>query len=962
MRVLIVAKTRRGTGACVGGMTQHGESVRLIASDAAHNEHAGLEYNVGDVWEVEFEPDAAIIPPHVENIIVHSARRLKQAEDIAGIIERFMPPVSGGPENLFDSTLQHLPSGALFIAERTGVPERSTMFWRPDEALEMDVEGKRIRYRYPTPDGGRLLTFVGFQEPLGVIPAGTLLRVSLAHWWRPSDKPDEELRCHAQLSGWFTTPAAAGVSPPDFPPKPDRKSERIEVRRHDERGADLTQARRILKQTFGFTDFHPLQADVIGRLLQRKDTLVIMPTGGGKSLCYQLPALMQDGLTVVVSPLIALMQDQVSQLRELGVGATFLNSTLSHHEYVATTHRIREGRIRILYVAPETLLRPETLVLLEHSRVRCIAIDEAHCISEWGHDFRPEYRQLLPVRQRFPGAVCAALTATATPRVREDIRRLLQLPADGEFIASFNRPNLMLGVRLRGDGPDQTLAFLEGHRGQSGIIYCSSRKQVDQLAAELRARHWPAIAYHAGMDADSRRKNQEEFLREDAAIMVATVAFGMGINKSNVRFVLHYNLPKDIEGYYQEIGRAGRDGLPADCLLLHSRTDAVRIRKFIEEGAPSERAGRQARLDALIRYAETTGCRRRPLLGYFGEAHEGPCGQCDNCRKDEAPGEQVDVTEAAQKFLSCVAGTGEVYGAAHVIEVLRGSRSQRVLDRRHDRLSTHGTGKERTKEDWRELAQQFIEQGLLEQDLQYGGLRLTAKSHPVLKGERVLVRCKPATCAPRPAKDARAEHDPGLFEALRKLRRELAAQAGMPPYIIFSDRALVEMAAQRPRTPEQFLAINGVGQAKLAHYGEPFLKEIRDYCSAQGTAPSPPPDSAATRCKTTERMTGRRRQEEIGEAFAAGESLETLARRLNLKRTTVLEHLERFVEAGGKADGLQLLSCSRLGKPERERVLRAFKQHGTERLGPIYRALGGSVSYEELRLVRLWMASGQSPR
>lgn len=720
---------------------------------------------------------------------------------------------------------------------------------------------------------------------------------------------------------------------------------------------DSQRVRQVLKQTFGFAEFHPLQEDIVQRLLKRQDTLVIMPTGGGKSLCYQLPALLHDGLTVVVSPLIALMQDQVSQLRELDVSAGFLNSTLSHHEYVAVTHRIRAGDIRILYVAPETLLRPEMLVLLDQSRVTCLAVDEAHCISEWGHDFRPEYRQIQSVRERFPDAVCVALTATATQRVREDIRRLLALPGDGEFVASFDRPNLLLRVRSRRDGLGQTIEFLEQHRGHAGIIYCSSRKQVDQLAAELSARGWSALAYHAGMAAEDRRRNQDQFIRDDATIMVATIAFGMGINKSNVRFVLHYNLPKDVESYYQEIGRAGRDGLPAECLLLYNRADAVTIRRFIEEGAASERAGRQARLDAVIRYAEARGCRRGPLLSYFGESHDGGCGHCDNCRQPtERSGKLTDVTEAAQKFFSCVVRTGEIFGAAHVIDVLRGSRSQRVIDRRHDRLSTYGIGKDLSKETWRDLVQQFIEQGLLEQDLKYGSLKLTTKSRAVLKGETVLARHEPVRLAPVLTDTSPAEHNPDLFEELRKLRRELATQAGLPPYIIFTDRALVEMAAHLPRTPEQFLAINGVGEAKLAHYGEVFLKVIGQFCGESETpddsAPIPPAKAESTRW-----LTARRRHEEVGEAFAAGESLDALANRFGVKRATVVQHLRRFIESGGELDSARLLDCSRLDQQARERALSAFEKHGIERLAPIHEALGGSATYDDLHLLRLWLRS-----
>jgi len=1000
MRVLIVAKTRRGSGACVGGITQDGRSVRLVAADAERNEHAGLEYNVGEVWEIESTPDPHLIPPHVENIIVRSARRLKRVPNIEEIIRRFMPLVDGGSQRLFEGRLQALPSGALYIAERTGLPSRSTMFWTPDQPLRRDTEGKRIRYRYPTEDGGRTLTFVGFQEPMEIIPAGVLLRVSLAHWWKPKEAPpEEELRCHVQLSGWFL---------PKQPDLPLSRSADFQVCRvagfrtrepHDrsspagletrvtEEGSpslapNLTLARQVLKQTFGFSAFLPLQEDIVARLLQRRDTLVIMPTGGGKSLCYQLPALLLDGLTVVVSPLIALMQDQVSQLHQLAVRAAFLNSTLALCEYTRIANCVRSGEVRILYVAPETLLRPETLVLLEQSRLACLAVDEAHCISEWGHDFRPEYRQIQEVRRRFPQAVCVALTATATPRVREDIRRLLGIEAAGEFVASFNRPNLFLAVQPRRDGLGQTLTFLDQHKGQSGIIYCSTKKQVDRLAAELAARGWPALPYHAGLDAATRRQNQNDFIRDDATIMVATVAFGLGINKSNVRFVLHYNLPRDIESYYQEIGRSGRDGLLADCLLLHSRADAITIRKFIDEGAASERAGRQARLEAMIRYAETAGCRRVPLLAYFGEplvaergqpcppGHENEklraedavpapiggaaahCGHCDNCCAGVRPTELADVTDVARNFLTCVQRTGECFGPTHIIDVLRGSKSQRVLTRRHDRLPVYGTGREFSAEEWRDLARQFIEQGLVEQHLQFGGLRLTAKARLVLDGEKVFARSKPEPVAETPKDETtRREHDPELFEQLRKLRRELADLAGVPAYIIFSDRALVEMATQFPRTPEQFLAINGVGKAKLAHYGEMFLKLIGEFCDGHGiTAPpmaeAPPPEA-------TPWLTVRRRHEDIAAAFAAGAKLDEMASRFGIKRGTVLQNLARYAEAGGTLDAERLLRCSLLSAAQRERALVAFEQHGSERLGPVHDALGGSVPYEELHLLRL---------
>lgn len=837
MKVLIVAKTRRGGGACVGGIAEDGRSVRLVALDAATNEHAGLEYEVGEVWEIEAAPDPNIIPPHVENIVVSHAQRLRRSQKLEEAIHRHTPPVSGSPDNLFEGLLQATPVGALYISKRAGLPQHSTMFWTPDQPLQLDCEGKRIRYRYPTSDGGRTLTFVGFQEPLAEIPAGTLLRVSLAHWWRPKEKPGEELRCFVQLSGWFLKSGTPSRTPLSHAPQ--NLASPVSAASAAPPSPLLQRAPKVLKQTFGFSNFLPVQAEVIARVLQGGDTLVVMPTGGGKSLCYQLPSLLFDGLTVVVSPLVALMQDQVRQLREVEVPAACLNHMVPLHEYTTITNRIRHGAIKILYLAPETLLRPETLLLLEQSKLACLAVDEAHCISEWGHDFRPEYRQLQALRRRFPQAVCLSLTATATTRVREDIRGLLAIPQEGEFVASFNRPNLFLAVEPRHDALAQTFAFLEKHRGESGIIYCGMRKQADELTAELNAHGWPALPYHAGLEDDVRRRNQDRFIHDEVPIIVATVAFGMGINKSNVRFVVHYHLPKDVESYYQEIGRAGRDGLPANCLLLHSRADVMVHRHFINEGAESERAGRQARLNALIRYAEARDCRRIPLLAYFGEALPQPCGHCDNCVQAPATGETADMTVAAQKFLSCVKLTGQMFGPGHIIAVLRGSRAERVLTRRHDQLSTYGAGKEYPAEKWRELAQQFIHLGLVEQDLEFGGLYLTPKAWDVLKDkEKVLVPAEHPLAPAAPAA-APTQHDPELFQRLRELRKQLADRANVPAYFVFSDRALIEMATFFPQNEAQFLAINGVGQAKLANYGAQFLQVIRAFTtSAPDNTPS----------------------------------------------------------------------------------------------------------------------------
>jgi ATP-dependent DNA helicase RecQ len=431
MKVLIVAKTRQGSGACIGAITFEGQSVRLIAADAEWNEKAGMEYEVGEVWELEAAPAKKVIPPHVENVIVRSKRRLPPLNGKNQFIRRHMPPVRGGPGVLYEGLTQATKMGGMYIAEESGVPSHSTTFWIPDQPLARVDDGKRIHYRYPDPAGGRRLTYVGFQEPPETIPAGALLRVSLAHWWRPQDKPDHELRCYVQLSGWFMedeigyaefgnpvlygSPVESGTVPAVAAAATRRPAREIPL--------NMDQAQQLLEQVFGYDSFWPLQGDVIANLLKGRDTLAIMPTGSGKSLCYQLPALMFGGLTVVVSPLISLMQDQVDQLRELEVPAVYLNSTLSHPEYVVTADRVRGGQVKLLYLAPETLLRPETLVMLDNSNVDCLAIDEAHCISSWGHDFRPEYRQLLSVRERYNEAACFALTATATTRVQRDIGR-----------------------------------------------------------------------------------------------------------------------------------------------------------------------------------------------------------------------------------------------------------------------------------------------------------------------------------------------------------------------------------------------------------------------------------------------------------------------------------------------------------------------------------------------------------
>ncbi|MCS6845670.1 MAG: DNA helicase RecQ [Caldilineales bacterium] len=989
-KVLIVAKTRQGNGACIGGITlDQGRSVRLIPVYGEVHEGLNLEYQVGEVWEVEGEPAAAVQPPHVENFLVRRHRRLGPMSAPQQFIERHMPPRVGGPEVLYEGLLQWTAGGRLYVAQHTGVPPYSTTFWRPDQPLQRVETENRLRYRYPTPDGGRTLVFVGFQEPIETVPAGALVRVSLAHWWRPDDRPDVEPRCYVQLSGYFLAeapanrlnrPAAASPSqtiasstgrrppPPVVPADPPAQAAEHSLQplppaspttsppstsasppSPSSRSFPSAAAHDLLKSVFGYQAFWPLQEEIISNALARRDTLAVMPTGGGKSLCYQLPALLFDGLTVVVSPLIALMQDQVDQLRSLGVPAAFLNSSLRYSEMAETRAAVGGGQVKLLYTSPETLLKPETLVLLDRSRVDCLVIDEAHCISQWGHDFRPEYRQLLPVRRRYGHAVCLAFTATATERVRRDIADQLGFAAAEVFVASFDRRNLRLSAQPRTDELGQVLGFLERRRGQPGIIYCGTRDAVDRLAAHLRDAGWPALAYHAGMEDADRRHNQRGFLRSDAAVMVATVAFGMGINKPDVRFVVHVHLPKDLESYYQEIGRAGRDGLLADCLLLYSLQDAVLIRRFIEEGAEWQRAAAEARLQAMLRYAQAGGCRRALLLAYFDEPFDDvPCGACDNCQRADveegAPGQ--DVTDAAQRFLKCVQATGQRFGVSYVVDVLRGSRSQKVLQQRHDRLPLYGAGREMRERQWRRLGQELIVQGLLEQDMEHGNVRLTAKGREVLAGSRrvwLVERELPAEAA------VATEHDPGLFEALRSLRRQLAEADNVPPYIVFHDRTLMEMATYCPQSLERLQDIEGVGRVKLERYGEAFLAVLRQYCADHGLAERP----KAVHAPKVTGGAAKRRRAEVGEMFAAGWTVEQIQAHFGVQRGTVLNHLADYLRAGGAVETDRLWRLSTLSSEQQAQVLALFHELGVERLSPVFQALGGQVPYDELHLMRL---------
>ncbi len=585
-----------------------------------------------------------------------------------------------------------------------------------------------------------------------------------------------------------------------------------------------------LKTVFGYRTFRPYQEEIISGLIDGQDAFVLMPTGGGKSLCYQIPALHRQGTAIVVSPLISLMKDQVDALQANGVAAEYYNSSLGEKEARRVLADLHGGRLQLLYVAPERLLTDAFLERLQEIPLALFAIDEAHCISQWGHDFRPEYVQLGRLRRLFPTVPLLALTATADPQTRSDIIDRLGLGGATCFVAGFDRPNIRYTMVEKGKPQAQLKSFLkERPAGEAGIIYALSRKRVEEVAARLCEAGFRAAPYHAGLADRERQRVQDAFQRDDLQLVVATVAFGMGIDKPNVRFVVHYDIPRNVESYYQETGRAGRDGLPAEALLLFGYGDVAVARSLIEGGNNSEQVRIELhKLNAMVGYAESQTCRRRVLLGYFGERLADDCGNCDICI---SPPERFDATLEAQKALSCVFRVGQRFGIGHVIDVLRGSHNERIRQLGHDRLSTYGIGRELSSEVWGNLIRQLIHHGLLEQDMaNYSVLRLTQAARPLLKGEERLILAKPrlrlVTAKQGRGKDAAGPRDEGLFSALRLLRKKLADEAGLPPFVVFGDATLTEMAARKPTTPEELLLITGVGKHKLGKYGAAFLEVI----------------------------------------------------------------------------------------------------------------------------------------
>jgi len=603
-------------------------------------------------------------------------------------------------------------------------------------------------------------------------------------------------------------------------------------------------AHSILKDVFGFTEFRGHQEDIITAAMAGQDSLVLLPTGGGKSLCYQLPAILGDGTVLVVSPLIALMQDQVTALEQLGVDAAYLNSTLTAVQQRQVIERLESGRLQLLYVAPERLMQANTLGLLKTCNISLIAIDEAHCVSQWGHDFRVDYLSLGELAVHFPGIPRMALTATATQQVRTEIIERLALVEPGLFVAGFDRPNIRYLVQSKQDAKRQLREFLSDRQGDAGIVYCMSRKKTETTAEWLVKEGFDALPYHAGLDVATRTENQRRFLSDDGVVIVATIAFGMGIDKPDVRFIAHLDLPKSMESYYQETGRAGRDGQPATAWMVYGLQDVVRLRQMADSSTANETHKRNERvkLDALLGWCEVTECRRRSLLAYFGESMEEGCGNCDVCL---TPPDVFDGTEVARKLLSAVYRTGQRFGAVHVVDVLMGKETDKVLQHQHGSLSVFGIGKEFDQLQWRSILRQLVVLGFLTVDTSgYGALKLSESSRPLLRGEIELplrrdLLIKRKTKTPKRKSVAVAEEDRDLWEELRNCRKRLADENNVPPYVIFHDATLIQMATDKPQSSEALLEIAGVGQTKLERYGSAFLEVV---CPSESPDLSSPPE------------------------------------------------------------------------------------------------------------------------
>ena len=714
---------------------------------------------------------------------------------------------------------------------------------------------------------------------------------------------------------------------------------------------DIGQAREVLKHQFGFDSFRMNQEAAISAVLEKKDAVVLMPTGGGKSLCYQIPALMMDGLTVVISPLIALMKDQVDALRANGVEASFLNSTQTASEQVRVFQNVRSGELKLLYVAPERLLQSgdRFIDFLRGINISLFAIDEAHCISSWGHDFRPEYLQLATLKREFPNIPLIALTATADRLVRKDIVERLEIKSAEVFVSSFNRPNIHYRVEPKRNSYNQLLRFLDKRKDQSGIIYCLSRNSVDSLAADLRDEGFSALAYHAGLDKQTRDRHQNSFLNDETKIIVATIAFGMGIDKSNVRFVVHMDLPKNIESYYQETGRAGRDGLESEALLFYSWADVNKLKGFAEvEGNAEQSAIMLKKLDMMAKYGDLKSCRRKFLLKYFSEELTENCGNCDNCTKEV---ERFDGTVIAQKALSAVYRTGQRFGMSYLIDFLRGSQAQNIRDE-HKNLKTYGIGADLPKQAWFDHFKDLIDQGYIAQtEGTYPVIVLTEKSGDVLSGKTSVQLTKVTVREEKKKKlvaDVSLPYIKGLFDELRDVRSVFARNEKVPPYVIFSDATLIEMATYLPQTEWEMRKISGVGDLKSQKYGADFLWWIQEYCRKKNLTSridlkSP---KRVDRQRTKRDASGKDTYRISFELFRAGRSIDEIARERGIQPSTVENHLARFIATGE----IQLHELVPLHKVEtiRDAILK-FNDSGA--LSPIKEFLGDEYTYSEIRAV-----------
>lgn len=726
------------------------------------------------------------------------------------------------------------------------------------------------------------------------------------------------------------------------------------------RAADPLAAR--LKEVFGYDRFRPRQREIMEAGLAGRDVAAILPTGAGKSLCYQLPALMREGLTVVVSPLIALMKDQVDQLEAAGVAATFINSTLDPAEMQRRWHGLDHGRYKLLYVAPERLMMPEFFPRLPAWKTVAVAVDEAHCISEWGHDFRPEYRQLNAIRERMPALPILALTATATAQVREDIVKQLRLRSPEVHVASFNRPNLFYRVVPKAQALTQVRDFIRARPEESGIVYCQARKTTEAMAMALAGEGISAVAYHAGLPPDERARHQEAFLRDEAKVVCATIAFGMGINKPNVRYVIHADLPKNLEGYYQETGRAGRDGLPSDCLLLFSHGDVIRNERFFGEMTdPQARAVAARQLRQMAGFATEDGCRRVALLGYFGETWPDPdCGGCDNCVN---PRELMDATVPAQKFLSCLVRiqqhSGFTVGLNHVADVLCGADNEKVRRWGHQSLSTYGIGTEMGRAEWVALGRQLIRRGWAHvSEDSFTTVSLTETGRTLLRDRTPVRLHRPAAAAaarapraPMAPRTGDLPCDEGLFQELRALRKRRADALGVPPYVLFSDVTLRHLARDYPRSDAEFLAVPGVGEKKRRDFGAEFMEVIARWVAAHGRQSFGPVPGAAAAAppapRRPPRLDGSLNATTLASLrlYQAGHSIEAIATERGLSHTTIEGHLARAIEDGTPLDPRAFFTA------EEEAAMReAFRHHEAAGLATVFAALDGRLSYGKLRL------------